>query len=77
VLGLPLELTESEEGSAYGAALLAGVKAGVFADAADAVGRCVRVSRRVEPDAAWVDAYVHGYEGYRKLYPALRPLEDR
>ncbi len=77
VLGLPLELTESEEGSAYGAALLAGVKAGVFADAADAVGRCVRVSRRVEPDAAWVDAYAHGYEGYRKLYPALRPLEDR
>ena len=33
VLGLPLERTESEEGSAFGAALLAGVRAGVFADA--------------------------------------------
>ncbi len=77
VLGLPLELTESEEGSAYGAALLAGVRSGVFADAADAVGRCVRVSRRVEPDAAWAGAYAHGYERYRRLYPALRPLEGQ
>ena len=31
-LGLPLELTESEEGSAFGAALLGGVAAGVFPD---------------------------------------------
>ena len=31
-LGLPLELTESEEGSAFGAALLGGVAGGVFPD---------------------------------------------
>ncbi len=30
VLGLPIELTETEEGSAYGAALLGGVAAGMF-----------------------------------------------
>ena len=53
VLGLPLERTESEEGSAFGAALLAGVRAGVFADADDAVSRCVRVRDRVEPDQVW------------------------
>ena len=50
VLGLPLERTESEEGSAFGAALLAGVRAGVFADAEEAVARCVRVRDRIEPD---------------------------
>ena len=77
VLGLPLELTESEEGSAYGAALLAGVRAGVFSDVAEAVARCVRVRDRVEPDPAWREAYEHGYARYRKLYPSLRPLEDR
>ena len=77
VLGLPLELTESEEGSAYGAALLAGVRAGVFPDAAGAVARCVRVRDRVEPDEAWRAAYDRGYDRYRKLYPVLRPLEDR
>ena len=76
VLGLPLERTESEEGSAFGAALLAGVKAGVFANAEEAVARCVRVRDRIEPDAEWAAAYEHGYERYRLLYPALKPLED-
>ena len=43
VLGLRVELTETEEGSAFGAALLAGVRAGEFADLEEAVARCVRV----------------------------------
>jgi xylulokinase len=76
VLGLPLERTETEAGAAYGAALLAGVRTGVFADAADAVARCVRVRDRVEPDPDWAASYDAGYRRYRLLYPALRPLED-
>jgi xylulokinase len=76
VLNLPLERTESEAGSAYGAALLAGVRDGTFADAADAVARCVRVRDRVEPDPAWVEEYDRGYARFRCLYPALRPLEE-
>jgi xylulokinase len=76
VLNLPLERTESEAGSAYGAALLAGVRDGIFADAADAVARCVRVRDRTEPDPAWVETYDRGYARFRSLYPALRPLED-
>jgi xylulokinase len=71
VLGLPIETTESEEGSAFGAALLAGVRAGVFADADDAVTRCVRPRRRIEPE--W--DYDDGYRRFRRLYPTLRPLE--
>jgi xylulokinase len=72
VLGLPLETTESEEGSAFGAALLAGVRNGVFVDADDAVARCVRPQRRIEPE--W--DYEHGYQRFRRLYPTLRPLEE-
>ena len=72
VLGLPLERTESEEGSAFGAALLAGVRAGVFADADAAVVRCVRSQRRIEPE--W--DYEDGYRRFRRLYPTLRPLEE-
>jgi xylulokinase len=47
----------------------------VFADAHEAVASCVRVTERIEPDPAWVRAYGEGYERFRKLYPALRPLE--
>ena len=77
VLDIPLERTESQEGSAFGAALLAGVRSGVFADVADAVTRCVRVRDRVEPDPDWAQAYAGGYERYRMLYPALRELRQR
>ncbi|HET7744847.1 MAG TPA: FGGY-family carbohydrate kinase, partial [Gaiellaceae bacterium] len=75
VLGIPLELTEVEEDSAYGAALLAGVADGVFADAREAVSACVRVRETVEPNAAWASVYEEGYARFRELYPALRRLE--
>ncbi|MGE5689078.1 MAG: xylulokinase [Pseudomonadota bacterium] len=74
-LGLPLERTAAEEGAAFGAALLGGVRAGVFADAHEAVSSCVRVRERVEPNAEWREAYDAGYGRYRELYPALRELQ--
>ena len=67
VLGLPLERMASDEGSAFGAALLAGVRSGVFADAQEAVERCVRMRDVVEPE--W--DYEDGYARFRELYPAL------
>jgi xylulokinase len=76
VLGLPLELTVAEEGAAYGAALLGGVAAGVFADAHEAVAACVRVRDRVDPNEAWRGPYEAGYARFRSLYPALKPLEE-
>jgi len=72
VLGLPLQLTAVEEGSAYGAALLAGVRAGVFEDVHDAVAACVRVRETVEPDPEWQAVYEYGYRRFRALYPAVR-----
>jgi xylulokinase len=75
VLGVPLEQTASPEGSAFGAALLAGVRAGTFADAQEAVARCVRVTGRVEPDPAWVSAYDESYDRFRRLYPTLKEMQ--
>lgn len=74
VLDLPLERTAVEEGAAYGAALLGGVRAGVFADVGEAVAACVRVTETVEPDPAWTAAYAEGYARFKALYPALRSL---
>jgi xylulokinase len=76
VLDLPLQRTAADEGSAYGAALLGGVAAGVFRDVHEAVTACVRLQDPVEPDPRWRAAYEDGYRRFRLLYPALRPLED-
>ena len=75
VLGIPLERTAVEEGAAYGAALLGGVRAGVWADVHEAVASCVRARARVDPDPEWQEAYEEGYRAFRRLYPALRDLE--
>ena len=76
MLGLPIELTAVEEGSAYGAALLGGVAGGMFADVPDAVARCVRVRTTVEPDPAWQAAYEEIYPRFRALYPALDTVKE-
>lgn len=75
VLGLPLERTVAEEGSAFGAALLGGVAAGVFPDVGAAVAACVDVRDVTLPDPEWEPAYADGFTRFRALYPALRPLE--
>jgi xylulokinase len=71
VLQLPVERMQLEEGAAYGAALLAGVRAGVFADLSGAVERCVRVRETVEPEWDYEDAYAR----FRSLYPTLKELK--
>ena len=75
VLGLPLELTAVEEGSAYGAALLAGIRAGVWHDAREAVDACVRLRATIEPDAEWQRSYEDGYGRFQALYPALKEIQ--
>ena len=74
ILGLPLELTASEEGSAFGAALLGGVAGGLFTDVHDAIARCVAVGETIEPDPRWVADYADVYQRFRLLYPTLSRL---
>jgi xylulokinase len=72
VLNMPLESAVSSQGSAYGAALLGGVAAGVFADVDEAVERCVRLDEPTLPDPRWVETYEELYVRYRALYPATK-----
>ena len=51
VCGIPVEVVEQDETGAFGAALLAGVGAGVYPSVSEAVARLVRIGRRFEPDA--------------------------
>jgi xylulokinase len=72
IYGAPVATLAAEEGPAYGAALLAGVGAGVFADVQAAVDRCVTVSGRTQPDSIAQARYEQVYAVYRGLYGALR-----
>ena len=71
VLGLPIERTRVEEGSAFGAALLGGVAGNVFSDVHAAVEAAVATADVVDPDPDWIDVYADLQARYRALYPAL------
>jgi len=65
---------ENQEGSAYGAALLAMVGTGEFSTVPEACKATIREADSVIPRAAESQTYASGYETYRALYPALRPI---
>ncbi len=74
VLGLPLVRTSATEGPAFGAALLAGVGAGVYPDIPQACEATIRPLETIEPDARLQSRYSEGYALYRSLYPALKDV---
>jgi xylulokinase len=71
----PLRVPRVTEAACLGAALLAGVAAGLYADLDGGVERTVRMERRVEPDPHAAQAYDRIYQLYQRLYPTLIPLQ--
>jgi xylulokinase len=71
VFGVEIVEVNVTQGAAYGAALLAGVGAGLYRDTWEACDLAVREagSTLPGPDAS---AYVEPYGRHRSLYPALR-----
>jgi xylulokinase len=74
VLGVELVTTNASEGPAFGAALLAGVAAGIFPSIPQACEATVRLIERTEPRSETRRKYAQVYETYRALYPALKPI---
>jgi xylulokinase len=72
IYGAEVATLAVEEGPAYGAALLAGVGAGLFASVAAVADTAVRVQTTTTPDAAAQQRYAAVYAVYRQLYGALR-----
>ncbi len=73
VYGMSVQTVAAEEGAAYGAAVLAGVGAGLWADVDAACGRVVRVTSEVAPGDGRA-ALERQYRAFRALYPALRAI---
>jgi len=62
----------SQEGSAYGAALLAMTGTGEFSSVAEACSALVREAASVDPREHEAGIYASGHAIYKALYPALR-----
>jgi xylulokinase len=77
IYGAPVVTLAAEEGPAYGAALLAGVGVGAFADVDDAVSRCVTITGVTEPSSAAQERHEAFYGIYRDLYGHLRTSMTR
>ena len=77
VFGKRVARLETQEGSAYGAALLAMVGTGQYASVPEACAATIREADSVGPRAAEAAVYARGHDVYRALYPALRPLYGR
>ncbi len=75
VLEAELVTVNTTEGAAYGAALLAGVGAGVWPDVPAACAATIEVTGRTAPDET-AAVYRRLYPHYRALYPALKPTFD-
>jgi xylulokinase len=74
VLNTPLVTVNTTEGAAYGAALLAGVGAGVWPDVDVACRDTIALTGSTEPQSGTVDQYEPVYQAYGRLYPALKPF---
>jgi len=72
VFGSPVAMTNTEEGPAYGAALLAGAGIGVWPTVGAACAACIGERDVAAPDAEASRAYAPSREVYARLYEELR-----
>jgi xylulokinase len=68
-----LVTVNTTEGAAFGAALLAGIGAGVWPDVDTACAQTISVKDRVSPQPKNIERYDSLYQQYKNLYPALKP----
>ncbi|MCI8364090.1 MAG: xylulokinase [Eubacterium sp.] len=76
VLGIKVNIIESEEGPGLGGAMLAAVACGEYASVEEAAAKIVKVIDCVEPDAALTAKYDAKYAKFKEIYPTVKDLYD-
>ena len=74
IYNVPLTQTNSQEGCAYGAALLAGAGTGLWKSVEEACRATIKVADSTKPDKKRAAIYARYFAVYQKLY---RDLKDR
>lgn len=74
VLNLPLEILDTNNGAALGAAILAMVGDNAYPSVIDAATKIIKVEKTIYPNPDIVKKYNNKYEIYKKIYPTIKEL---
>lgn len=74
ILNRPLSLSSGGERAGIGAALIAGIGAGIYKDYAEILSMAPVAGLTIEPNPERVGRYDEGYARYQQLYPLLKTL---
>jgi len=74
VLGITLDLPETEQGPGYGGAMLAMVACGLYPDVMSAAKSLIKIKGSVEPDPELTKLYNEKYNKFKCIYPACKSL---
>ena len=73
----PVETVVVDEGAAFGAAVLAGIGAGIWRDVDEVSESLIRTTVAASPEPESAALMNERYAAYRRLYPALRMLHEQ
>jgi xylulokinase len=76
VMDVELVTVNTTEGAAFGAALLAGVGAGLWGSVEEACQAVIHTEQSTRPDPGAVKTYAQSYPLFQGLYPALKSTFD-
>lgn len=77
VLNVKVDTINSEEGPAFGAAILATVGCGEYATVEEATAKLIKVINTIEQEEELVEAYNEQYKKFVEIYPAVKGLYDK
>jgi xylulokinase len=77
VAGIPVEVSEIQDASSLGVAMIAGVALGLYPSLDEARERVKQPTRTCTPDLTLTARYAECFKIYKDLYPALRPACHR
>lgn len=74
VLNVKVDKINSEEGPAFGAAILAAVGCNQYANVEEAASKLIKVTESTYPEESIVELYNKRYEVFKALYPNLKDM---
>jgi xylulokinase len=77
ILKIPVQRVRITDAACWGAAVLAGIGAGVYYDAAEAAGRALVLENIIHPDSVRSKLFDESYELYTQVYPAVKSINDK